>query len=207
MEFKDLVVKLGHGVFSVDTLLGRSSKPLLAEDIVKTILTYNDNTVGPWIAGGMGRQLVIGESNFNDIDVWFNNHRQLELTRNRLLTTYKGQIWQEYNSVNAETWTVGDYKIQLIKKKFFNSVEEVFDGFDFTCCQVAVDRNCRPYGPGLEDAESGRLRVHCLNKDSFLARYAKYVGYGYAMPKEEFLNWIEKTQDINYKFDGTAFGY
>ena len=177
------------------------------ENIVKLIYNIPKAGPGPWIAGGMPRQMIIGERDFNDIDVWFSDRRQMEFARNALNETYGSRFWLEHNSDNAETYRVDDFKVQLIKKKFFNSIDEVFDGFDFTCCQLAVDENLQIYGPGIEDAISRRLRIHRLNKDSFLARYAKYVGYGYTMPNEEFLDWINKTNDINYKFDGAAFGY
>jgi hypothetical protein len=203
-KFEDLITDVGNNGHSDHFRI--TPDPTL-KGIVDVVFSQPNFEPGPWIAGGAARQLVLGETEFNDIDIWFSCQRQLDLIRARLSEVYGSRVWMEHSSDNAETFDVGGFKVQLIKKKFFNSIDEVFDGFDFTCCQLAMDRNLQIYGPGKQDAVDRRLRVHRLNKDSFLARYAKYVGYGYSMPNEEFLDWINKTHDINYKFDGAAFGY
>ena len=180
-------------------------KPTLT-NIVDTI--YKDSTLeqGPWIAGGMGRQIVLGESNFADIDVWFNNLHSFQQCMIRLNDTFGNYMYETYTSDNAITYTVGDFKVQLIRRAYYTSLNDVLDNFDFTCCQIAVDKNLKAYGPGIEDAINYVLKLNKLDCRGFLARYAKYVGYGYTMPNNEFLDIINN-EEINYEFDATTLGY
>jgi len=180
-------------------------KPTL-HNIVDTI--YKDSTLeqGPWIAGGMGRQIVLGQNNFADIDVWFNNLQSYQLCMLRLDSTFGNYMYETYTSDNAITYTVGDFKVQLIRRAYYTSLNDVLDNFDFTCCQIAVDKNLKAYGPGIEDAINYVLKLNKLDRRGFLARYAKYVGYGYTMPNNEFLDIINN-EEINYEFDATTLGY
>ena len=177
------------------------------KNIVDTIYSVRKpNLPGPWIAGGMGRQLVRGETEFNDIDVWFNNAEQLHDLNCRFQQVFLDNCYCIYSSPNAETLQVGDFKVQFIRKQFYRSVEEIFDNFDFTCCQIAVDENIQAYGPGIEDAKNSKLKLNQLDRHGFIYRYAKYLGYGFKMDPEEFLEVIEKG-NCNYEFDGNSLGY
>jgi hypothetical protein len=69
-----------------------------------------------------------------------------------------------------------------------------------------VDDDLTAYGPGKEDAKNYVLRLNRLDPQAFLARYAKYLGYGYKMEPAEFLGIIEN-HTLNYEFDGTIMGY
>lgn len=177
-----------------------------AENIVSTLLKDADNQ-GPWIAGGMGRQLVLGESDFNDIDVWFSRPNQLNRARENLLEHFGSNAYVTFKSDNAETFQVGTYKVQLITKSFFKDIDALFEHFDFTCCQVAVDKDMNVYGPGIEDAKNYVLKINKLNSDKFLARYGKYIGYGYRMDPQDLINTLENYKELVYEFDGSTFDY
>lgn len=196
-------------VFDIrDLLLSKEKsglKPTL-ENILAEIYADSSYEHGPWIAGGMGRQIAIGESNFADIDVWFSSAFQIEQLRTRLAKQFVSDMYETYNSDNASTYQIGEYKVQLIRRAYYPSLQSVFDNFDFTCCQVAVMPNMTVMGPGIEDAKNYVLRLNKLDKIGFLARYGKYVSYGYKMNPEEFIQVIT-TEDLNYEFDGTVFGY
>jgi len=178
------------------------------KNIVDTI--YKDSTVeqGPWIAGGMGRQLALDPScqEFADIDIWFSNAKSYEHCMIRLDNTFGNYMYESFTSDNARTYTVGDYKVQLIRRAYYPSLDSVLANFDFTCCQIAVDKDFNLSGPGLDDARNNVLKLNKLDCRGFLARYAKYVGYGYVMPNEEFLDIIDN-EEINYEFDATTLGY
>ena len=176
------------------------------QNIVDTIYKDSTHAQGPWIAGGMGRQLVLGENNFADIDVWFNNTTSYEHCSRRLNNAFGNYMYETYTSDNAITYTIGDFKVQLIRRSYYKSIADVFANFDFTCCQIAVDKNLKTYGPGIEDAKNHILKINKLDRRGFLARYAKYVGYGYTMPNNEFLDIINN-EEINYEFDATTLGY
>jgi hypothetical protein len=171
---------------------------------------YKDSTPeqGPWVAGGMGRQLAVDPTNtkFSDIDVWFSGATSYEQCMIRLNNNFGNSMYETFSSDNAKTYQIGDHKVQLIRRNYYNSLDEVFKQFDFTCCQVAVDKDLNIQGPGIEDARSFKLRVNRLDHRGFLARYAKYVGYGYTMPNQAFLDIINN-EDINYEFDAESLGY
>lgn len=188
-------------------IVGTNNKPKIKptlENIVSVV--YKSGDQGPWIAGGCGRQVVVNDRMFNDIDVWFRTVYQLEQTKLRLDNAFGYEMYETYNSGNAATYQIGDYKVQLIRRAYYNTVEDVFNSFDFTCCQVALDENLKPYGPGITDAVEKRLVLNHYDPKAFLARYAKYVGYGYVMDPEKFIEIIDR-EDINYEFDGSVFGY
>lgn len=193
-------------MFNLDFIPRPSKVRLTPENIVSTILQDADHS-GPWIAGGMGRQLVLGEYDFNDIDVWFSSYSQLNVARQRLIETFGSNAYITFKSDNAETFQVGEYKVQLIIKTFFKDINELFEHFDFTCCQVGVDKNMTVYGPGINDAKNYVLKVNKLNSDKFLARYAKYIGYGYRMDPQDLLDTVEKYKELVYEFDGSTFDY
>lgn len=171
---------------------------------------YKDSTqeLGPWIAGGMGRQLAVDPScrQFSDIDIWFSDSKTFDQCMLRLNNSFGNVMYETFSSANAKTYQIGDHKVQLIRRAYYDSLDAVFKQFDFTCCQVAVDKNFYIHGPGIEDARAFELRVNRLDKRGFLARYAKYVGYGYTMPNEVFLDIIND-EEINYEFDTESLGY
>lgn len=176
------------------------------ENIVHQIYLKSSEKSGPWIAGGMGRQIAIGENNFSDIDVWFRDQFQLNSLKERLYDIFGDSMYETYASDNATTYMVGKHKVQFIKRKWYPSLQAIFDDFDFTCCQVAVNDDLTAYGPGVEDAKNYVLKVNRFDEKAFLARYAKYVGYGYVMNPDEFIEIIEN-RTLNYDFDGSVFGY
>jgi len=204
--FKNLILTNIFDDFEVSPPTKPGKEPTL-KNIVDTI--YEDsNEYGPWIAGGMGRQLAINPEcqEFADIDVWFSGPTSYELCMIRLNNTFGNYLYESFTSDNARTYTIGDHKVQLIRRAYYDSLDDVFDNFDFTCCQVAVDKDFKLSGPGLADARNYVLKLNKLDNRGFLARYAKYVGYGYTMPNEEFLDIIDN-EEINYEFDATTLGY
>jgi hypothetical protein len=200
IDFKDLTILFGSETSDRNR---PKVKPTL-ENIVDLIYKHDD--LGPWIAGGCGRQVVLGEHKFNDIDVWFKNSFQFEQTRARLNDAFGYEMYETYTSENAVTYQVGDYKVQLIRRAYYPNVDAVFNSFDFTCCQVGLDKNLQPYGPGVEDARSNKLVMNNYDPKAFLARYAKYVGYGYVMDPDQFVEILNR-EDLNYEFDASVFGY
>ena len=74
-------------IFESFGVTAKDNKPRLEvtlSNIVQTIYQKSTEKSGPWIVGGMGRQLALGETNFNDIDVWFRDKEQYTEVYNRL---------------------------------------------------------------------------------------------------------------------------
>jgi|LauGreDrversion4_2_1035121.scaffolds.fasta_scaffold367140_3 hypothetical protein len=186
---------------------GRYLKATLP-NIMEVIYQNSTQAQGPWVAGGMGRQLAVDSTcrQFADIDVWFSSPKSFEHCMLRLNNSFGNTMYETFSSDNAKTYQIGDHKVQLIRRDYYDNLNAVFKQFDFTCCQVAVDKNFYIHGPGIKDARAFKLKVNRLDKRGFLARYAKYVGYGYVMPNDEFLDIINN-EEINYEFDATTLGY
>ncbi len=196
-------------IFEIFSTGSTKNKPKLEptlSNIVQVIYQQSTERSGPWIAGGMGRQIALGENNFNDIDIWFKDKQQFEEMYNKLSDMFGYSMYEKFSSDNAQTYRIGDHNVQLIKRKWYPSLDAVFADFDFTCCQVAVDDDLTAYGPGIEDAKNYVLKLNRFDEKAFLARYAKYVGYGYAMDPDAFIQIIENNT-MNYEFDGSTLGY
>lgn len=204
--FKNLTVFDDFGDVAPAVTTNKPKVPITLSNILRLIYQGSTERSGPWIAGGMGRQIAIGESNFNDIDVWFRDKEQLIQIQDRLQDAFGYEMYEKFASENAMTYKADIHNIQLIKRKWYPSLDAVFADFDFTCCQVAVDDDMSAYGPGIEDAKNKVLKLNRFDDKAFLARYAKYVGYGYVMDPDEFIKIIENNT-MNYDFDGTSLGY
>lgn len=146
---------------------------------------------GPWVAGGAARKLWYGEDWINgDVDVWFSSQSQFDRA-NQLLTEFVTQsALSEHHTTAAETFyhaptqrkvpihktanaitfnlslsrisTKDVAKIQLINKRWFPSLEDVFQYFDFTVCKFATD------GKNLVTQQDAML--HCASRDLVLNR-------------------------------------
>ena len=200
------ITKMLEDIFSNSDTTIKPKKESNVFNIVETVYEDAGLDCGPWIAGGMGRNIAVGETSYNDIDVWFKTPYQLEQTKKRLENAFGWEMFESYNSDNALTYKIGKHTVQLIKRDYYKNIDEVFANFDFTCCQIGVDKDLKIYGPGIQDAMNYKLKVQKLDRKGFLARYAKYVGYGYTMNPEEFVKIIE-TEELNYEFDGATLGY
>ena len=150
---------------------------------------------GPWIAGGAARRLLQGKTfEEGDVDFFFANFSD----------------WQKYvdcmdekdivaKTKQANTYCVNGIKIQLIKRKFYKSLDKVFSDFDFSACQVATD--------GLEIASSEQAYDDVMNnilrfapkgviaKHTLVQRMAKYVGHGFIPESGMFKMIVESGLD------------
>ena len=203
MQFKNLDI---FADFEPATVRKEPKLHPTLKNIISVIYNKGTERTGPWIAGGMGRQITLGETSFNDVDIWFRDRAQLEEVNTRLLDSFGSEVEEKFTSDNALTYKIGDSVVQLIRRRWYPSLDAVFADFDFTCCQIAVDDDLTAYGPGAEDAKNYVLRLNRLDPQAFLARYAKYLGYGYKMEPAEFLDIIENNT-LNCEFDGTTMGY
>jgi hypothetical protein len=88
---------------------------------------------GVVIAGGAIRKWFTGKEKNSDVDVFSSSESLLEKFKIEKLKDYIPIS----STKNAATFKSGDKIVQLINGKLFNGVKEMFDNFDFTCCQFA----------------------------------------------------------------------
>ena len=90
------------------------------------------------LAGGALRTSIKPNDTLSDYDLFFLSKDKLVETINR----FKKDGWEPaFICPNKELYTYKykDYKVQLIAKLIYNSVEELLASFDFTICQAAFD--------------------------------------------------------------------
>jgi hypothetical protein len=110
----------------------------------------------------------------HDIDLWFTSTVDYINMRNRLLEI--GAL--EFESDNACSFTVDDYRIQVIKG-IYNSVEDIFSKFDITVCKAAIVNDSLVLGESFkEDIKNKKLRFDLVGEKS-IARMFKYMSYGF----------------------------
>jgi hypothetical protein len=110
-------------------------------------LIWPDAKNGPWIAGGAPLRWWQGQSvGENDIDVFCANAKQAEEVIERIKEY--GRWTRKYDSDNATTlgyWSKGDsnksWTIQVIKRRYFDSLQAVIDSFDMTVCEIGTGGN------------------------------------------------------------------
>ena len=175
-------------------------KNLIVEDqrftnAINHFITLDLNN-GPFIAGGSVRKLW---QNLNwqnqDIDVWCMSKEQYELVFKKLwakkfkrkFETRYATTFEFVSPLNKRT----PFKIQIIKKPF-DSIEKIFDYFDFTVCQFATDgKTIIASEEAIVDCHKNLINYIPSEKRSKLKlkRIMKYVAYGF-YPTKFVANYI-----------------
>jgi len=153
---------------------------------------------GPWLAGGSVRKMMNREvMSHSDWDIFFKDNTQFALLSSKLRACREGSII--FSSNNAETFSfnVGhEVHIQLIKRKFYNSVEDLLDDFDFGICKYATDGYKLKVGE-TTFADENNKTITCepdkISRAGFIKRLIKYISYGYT-PDKELINHITNNE-------------
>lgn len=156
------------------------------------VLPPLDLKTGPWVAGGAPRRLLqskdLGEG---DIDFFFPNKKSWE-EYVKALSGYEVVI----ETKRATTFLVNGLKVQMIKRRYYETLETIFMDFDFSACQVATDGNhiaCTKQAHIditdniLRFASQGKIA-----KNTLVQRMAKYVGHGF-IPESGLFELIVKS--------------
>ena len=94
-------------------------------------------TEGACIAGGAIRKWFTGKEKDSDVDIFFKDKTSHE----KFLENTCANAEKLCETNNAETYKKDGIVIQCIKIKYYNSISELFDSFDFACCQFAYMNN------------------------------------------------------------------
>lgn len=176
------------------------------EDSEPFTLIWPDIKNGPWVAGGAALRwwqgLPVGES---DIDVFCANRAQAEAVVERIKQF--GRWQRKYDSDNATTlsyWSKSNpsktWTIQIIKRRFFTSLEEVISNFDITVCEVGTCGNNWVLGQQTaKDIRERHLRLKTPLQPDALKRVIKYWTYGYR-PAEGVLDAVQNNPVAKWEF-------
>jgi len=173
---------------------------------------------GPWVAGGAPLQWYQNKPiDKSDIDIYFKDERSF----NKLFKKLAPQEFPDkkakldlfnfgnknvdfeikYKSDNAVSLLYkGTHRVQLIKKRFYDTPEEIISDFDISVCQVVTDGYKIYFAPGtVKDINEKNLRIVNMRPE-VIKRYIKYQAYGYK-PVSGTLDLICDTPDIDDKFE------
>lgn len=161
---------------------------------------------GPWIAGGAVlrwyQNQPVGES---DIDIFCSSAQQAE----QIIQNIKsyGRYTTKYESENATTLSYTSHNgeqnwtLQIIKRRFFNSPQDVIDSFDITVCRLVTDGNTLSLGEHTaKDIREKNLRFRMPLQPDALKRLTKYWTYGYR-PVEGTLEAIQNNPVAKWEFE------
>lgn len=154
------------------------------DDSEPVSIIWPDVQQGPWIAGGACLRWFqgqpVGES---DIDIFCSSREQAESIVERIKSY--GRYSTKYESDNAITLSYHNkdsryWTLQVIKRRYFNSLQEVIDNFDISVCQVGTGGNDWLLGKHTaKDIRERNLRMNLPLHPDAAKRLIKYWTYGY----------------------------
>jgi hypothetical protein len=127
---------------------------------------------GPWIAGGLIRRIVMGETlGGTDVDIFFASTEQFE----------------ECGAVGPDAVQVGGeiLPVSYVMTRYYKTAEDVLDDFIFTACQFAMDGQKLVMGRQSIQHNHEKILVPVSPKGGFLKIVNKYVdNYGFSLSPE-----------------------
>ncbi len=156
-----------------------------SNDSEPVTVIWPDLERGPWIAGGAClkwyQNQPVGES---DIDIFCTGPAQAE----RVIESIKsyGRYSNKYESDNAVTLDYSSkdstmhWTLQVIKRRYFNSLQDVINNFDISVCQIGTAGNDWLLGKNTAaDIRLRQLRMNLPLAPDAAKRMIKYWTYGY----------------------------
>ena len=141
---------------------------------------------GCWIAGGYMRNYIAGDAVDNriDVDLFFSEQDTADRAKEIFLDAGYEVIFQcPEDLLTSLLHKKSGWKVQIIKIKYFGSLEEVLDSFDFTASQVGLDFSVDMVVAGELTIQNIEDRILVLNRLSYPAstikRIYKYIKAGY----------------------------
>lgn len=170
---------------------------------------------GPWIAGGAVRRTLTGEDLSTDYDYFFHSQEQYkEFIEDAigLGSVLKGSNDKNTSMVFPADYThvhlagtavtaVDELKVQAIKFRFYESIDEVLDSFDYTLSQFGFDGSYVYASDfALWDVARKKIVPHKITYGtSSLRRLLKYGAQGYtacAGALSEILRQVAENPEI-----------
>lgn len=158
---------------------------------------------GPWLAGGAVRKLYLGQSiGESDWDIWFRSAQQFDIAHKYIASLGANIAYSSDNATTFKYYYEGEtHQIQLIRRRFFETPNDVINQFDFSICQLLTDGDKLLLGKTtVQDLETRTIRLGSDRmQPHVVTRMVKYIVYGY-YPTRELAELIEqRTLDINWK--------
>lgn len=153
-----------------------------------------------WVAGGAAMKLALGYAGLRDSDVdIFLSHKSKFIPLS-LIEKQLGYGVVQNDTENSRTFLHNYIKFQIIHKRTYGDLYELFEDFDFTCCMFATD-GYTIWAPELaiRDLHSRTLRVHAISENT-ISRAIKYMSLGFE-PAPGLLPSLFRPKPDAYLFD------
>jgi mRNA-degrading endonuclease HigB of HigAB toxin-antitoxin module len=210
------ITSLLNGAFEVPQLktlindITAVEMPLVHREDLLPVNLIKPSVHGPWIAGGSALQWYQSQPlALHDIDIFCAGPEQADQLC-QLISQYGHS---SFVSNNATTFTVTSnlynrpespsktWRLQVIKKRYFDNPADIIDSFDITVCQVVFDGDKWYLGPSTaRDIRQQNLRMTFPLAPDAIKRLTKYWSYGYR-PVSGLLNSIVNQPEIRWQFN------
>lgn len=152
------------------------------------LLTAAQNLPGCCIAGGAPLALFTGElGTIKDWDLFFTSEEALDAAIKSLEDSGFVPALNHFETTLALTYVKKPVIVQAVKRRFYDTIDQIFEDFDFTVCCVAVCGNDICYTRLAERHIASRtydlVRPHSFSM--CIKRIARYAQKGY-LPSERF---------------------
>lgn len=158
---------------------------------------------GVYLAGGCMRSLLDPFLTPVDYDFFFNSPEAKESFESLLVSLRYQVVWHCPRG-ELTTLKYKHEKVQLITPRYYNSLEDVVDSFDFTACSAGTDGNIL--------YAHDKWAKHCLKKQLHMAgleypiatlrRMEKYKSYGFKVSEEFWIEFGELLAGRRWSADG-----
>lgn len=166
------------------------------DDQEPVTIIWPDLKNGPWVAGGAALRWYQGVPvSENDIDVFCSSAEQAQQVIDAVKSY--GRFSTKHESENATTLSYHNkegtkyWTIQVIKRRYFMSLQDVIDNFDITVCQIGTGgQEWLMNKHTARDIRERNLRMTMPLHPDAAKRLAKYWTYGYR-PVEGLLEAVQ----------------
>lgn len=179
-----------------------NSLPLADRNVFNMLQLKKHNAI---VAGGAALSWYCGKPvGFRDIDIWVKSQSDFEKVESHFKTIFG---MPNFDTKNALTFLFEsenrEYKIQMIKTKFYSDPKILINSFDITVCSIATDGNSWFLGKDFsQDLKNKALRVRNYTP-SIMKRVVKYWQYGF-QPTDELLDMIANNKNTIWQFENNS---
>lgn len=112
-----------------------------------------------------------------------------------------GDVYSSLNAVSVRVTSLEIPTIQLIRKRFYSSVNDIFNSFDISVCQFATDGRIIVHGKdALQHAKERQFEITRVHPELF-KRFAKYYAKGYDPTEQAILTMHQEAARINWEYE------
>lgn len=150
------------------------------------------------VAGGSITS-IFSNRDINDIDVYFHSKKDVA---NFMQEVMDENAWIVSHTNKATLFKYRNVEVQIIHFDVFETIDDLFNTFDFTVCMGAFDFNKENFVLHEDFLKHNSQRILKFNQNTAFPiisalRVRKYEGKGYTISKPEFLRIILTCLSLN----------